>query len=212
MASAMLISRLTKAAFGFKLTLHQRETIGLHPVSRPYPYALRKMPQYGNVTIAVSAIIGAEENILYSAHDRRAHEKSRPKERLASRCIKPSLLDFAFFEINVLAYNGVILTLDHFFSHGACVFLGHVEVTCVSRRVKTDFNGGWLRHGSRPFRKLNLKPPYIHADVAVNTDYGAQLILISRASVGAIVGKRIGYKGLTLFADIGDAGRGARLF
>ena len=60
------------------------------------------------------------------------------------------LLDFAFFVFDVLANNGVIFTHNHFFGHGARVFLGHVEVTSARGRVQADFDRGWLRHFTSP--------------------------------------------------------------
>jgi hypothetical protein len=37
------------------------------------------------------------------------------------------LLNFAFFVFNMLARNRVIFPSNHFLSHGACVFLGHIK-------------------------------------------------------------------------------------
>ena len=60
------------------------------------------------------------------------------------------LLDFAFFVFDVLANNWVVLTHNHFFGHGTCVFLGHVEVASARGRVQADFDRGWLRHFTSP--------------------------------------------------------------
>lgn len=58
------------------------------------------------------------------------------------------LLDLAFFVFHVLAYNWVILTHDHFLSHGTGVFLRYVEVASSRSGVQADFDGGRLRHVS----------------------------------------------------------------
>ena len=64
------------------------------------------------------------------------------------------LLDLAFFVLNVLTRNWVILTCDHLFSHCTCVLFGHIEVACARGRVQTDFDRGWLRHVSSPSARV----------------------------------------------------------
>ena len=59
------------------------------------------------------------------------------------------LFNLAFFEIDVLADDGVIFLFDHFFSHCTGVLFGYVKIACAGCRIQTDFNGCWLRHGSR---------------------------------------------------------------
>ena len=42
-----------------------------------------------------------------------------------------TLLDLAFIVLNMLARDRVIFLDDHFFGHGAGIFLGHVKVAGV---------------------------------------------------------------------------------
>jgi hypothetical protein len=43
------------------------------------------------------------------------------------------LLDFGFFEHNMLAHNGIVFFDLEFFGHGAFVFVGGVEITGTGR-------------------------------------------------------------------------------
>ena len=66
---------------------------------------------------------------------------------LKLRYTKERLLDLAFFILDMLAHHRVVLTYDHLFGHGACVFLGHVEMARARGRVQTDLDCRRLRHG-----------------------------------------------------------------
>jgi hypothetical protein len=68
------------------------------------------------------------------------------------------LLDLAFFIFNVLARNGIIFTHNHFLGHGPRVFLCHIEMACPRRRVQTDFDRCWLRHGVSLLRQALPDP------------------------------------------------------
>jgi hypothetical protein len=57
------------------------------------------------------------------------------------------LLDFGFFELDMLAHDGVIFAERHFFRDVARIFLGHVEEARVSGAEQLDLDRGWLRHG-----------------------------------------------------------------
>ena len=50
------------------------------------------------------------------------------------------LLDLAFFKLDMLTHDGVILPLDHFFSHRAGVLLSDIEETCTSCAVQANFD------------------------------------------------------------------------
>src|SRR4051812_7011111 len=63
---------------------------------------------------------------------------------------RQSLLDLAFFEVDVLAHDGVVLLQRQLFGHGAGVLLGHVEEAGIRRGVEADLDGGWLGHVSKP--------------------------------------------------------------
>jgi hypothetical protein len=64
------------------------------------------------------------------------------------------LLDFCFFELDVLAHDGVILFHDHLFGHGARVLLGYVEIASVRGALKLDFDRCWLSHWPGPAEEL----------------------------------------------------------
>ena len=53
----------------------------------------------------------------------------------------------------MLTRDGVVLPLDHLLSHSAGVLFGNVEVACASRAVQANFDGGRLRHETRPIIK-----------------------------------------------------------
>ena len=51
----------------------------------------------------------------------------------------------------MLAYNWIILSHDHLFSHGAGVFLSYVKMASPRSGVQAYFDGGRLRHVSSLF-------------------------------------------------------------
>ena len=71
---------------------------------------------------------------------------ARPHKTSVGTC----LLNFAFFIFNMLANDRIILPDNHFFRHGACIFLGHVKVARIRARIQADLNCGWLRHCNSP--------------------------------------------------------------
>ena len=64
---------------------------------------------------------------------------------MGDRC-NQGLLDLGFLEIDVLAGNRVILTLDHFIGHRTAVFLRHIIKAGVSSAFQLDFDGCGLCH------------------------------------------------------------------
>jgi hypothetical protein len=64
---------------------------------------------------------------------------------------EPTLLDLAFLELDMLAHDGIIFLHDHFLRHVAGVFLGHVKIAGVCRRIEADLDGGGFRHRSNTF-------------------------------------------------------------
>ena len=70
--------------------------------------------------------------------------------RLFYQIRKQILLDLAFFVFNVLADNRVVFTDNHFFGHGAGIFLGHIEMARARGRVQADLDCGRLRHWCSP--------------------------------------------------------------
>ena len=57
-----------------------------------------------------------------------------------------SLLDLGFFELDMLAHDGVIFAESQLFRLIARVFLGDIEKAGVSGAEQFDFYSGWLRH------------------------------------------------------------------
>ena len=72
----------------------------------------------------------------------------RPQNAAAAK-----LLDFAFFEVDVLASNRVVLLHHHFFGECARIFLGYVEKAGAGGGQQFDLEGGWFGH----FETLDLK-------------------------------------------------------
>lgn len=56
------------------------------------------------------------------------------------------LFDFGFFELDVLAHNGIIFTERQLFGLGPGVLLRDIEETGIRRAGELDFHGGWLGH------------------------------------------------------------------
>jgi hypothetical protein len=56
------------------------------------------------------------------------------------------LFNFGFFELDVLANDGVIFAERQLFRLVARVFLGDIEKAGVSGAEQFDFYSGWLRH------------------------------------------------------------------
>jgi hypothetical protein len=77
-----------------------------------------------------------------------AESKRAPKKAPVLYISKDSLclLNFRFFELHMLAHNGIIFTEGHFFRGITRVFLCDIEKASVSRAEQFDFNSGWLRH------------------------------------------------------------------
>ena len=61
-------------------------------------------------------------------------------------CEVEGLLDLAFFVLDVLARDGVVLPHAHLLGHGARVLLGHIEEARARSRVQADLNRGRLGH------------------------------------------------------------------
>ena len=82
----------------------------------------------------------------------RQTRKKGPAKRDPFKCFQSEdrLLDLAFFVLDMLAHNRVVLTNGHFLGHGTRVFLGHVEVARARGRVQTDLDGRRLRHEFSP--------------------------------------------------------------
>ena len=74
-------------------------------------------------------------------------QKSRPEGGFETLKQQNRLFDFGFLEFNMLFCNWVVLTLDHFFSHGAAVFLGYIKEPCVRSAFKLDLDRGGFCHG-----------------------------------------------------------------
>jgi hypothetical protein len=60
------------------------------------------------------------------------------------------LFDFGFFELDMLAHDGVIFAHHHFFGDIARVLFRHIEKARIGGADKPNFNRGWFRHGMRP--------------------------------------------------------------
>ena len=59
---------------------------------------------------------------------------------------RSGLLDLSFFELDVLANDGVIFAESQLFRLVARVFLGDIEKAGVSSAKQFDLYSGWLRH------------------------------------------------------------------
>jgi hypothetical protein len=55
--------------------------------------------------------------------------------------MEQSLFDFVFFKFDMLAYHRIVFFNDHFFGHGARVFLRNIIKARASRAFQFDFNG-----------------------------------------------------------------------
>jgi hypothetical protein len=64
------------------------------------------------------------------------------------------LLNLGFFELDMLAHDGVVFAERHLFRGIARVFLGYIVKASVSGADQFDFDSGWLRHG--PFLLFEL--------------------------------------------------------
>jgi hypothetical protein len=84
------------------------------------------------------------------------------------------LLNLGFFELDMLAHDGVVFAEGHFFRGIARVFLGYIEKASVSRAEQFDFDSGWLRHNpfllfeskmmqGRPSAPVNARPMRVWA-------------------------------------------------
>jgi hypothetical protein len=69
-----------------------------------------------------------------------------PVQRNATIWPRSSLLDFSFFELDMLAHNRVVFAKSQLFRLIARVFLGNIEKAGVSGTEQFDFYSGWLRH------------------------------------------------------------------
>ena len=67
-------------------------------------------------------------------------------QRNATIWPRTSLLDLGFFELDVLANDGVIFAESQLFRLIARVFLGDIEKAGVSSAEQFDLYSGWLRH------------------------------------------------------------------
>jgi hypothetical protein len=67
------------------------------------------------------------------------------------------LLDLGFFELDVLARDGIVLAEGKLFRLRTGILLGHVEEARVSRADQLDLHCGGLRHG-RFLKKLSASP------------------------------------------------------
>ena len=69
-----------------------------------------------------------------------------PEALFASCPLLCWLLDFRFFELNVLFRNGVIFPEGQFFGLRTGILLRRVKEPCICRRQQFDLNGGSLGH------------------------------------------------------------------
>ena len=67
-------------------------------------------------------------------------------QRNATIWPRTSLLDLGFFELDVLANDGVVFAESQLFRLIARVFLGDIEKAGVSGAEQFDLYSGWLRH------------------------------------------------------------------
>ena len=71
-----------------------------------------------------------------------------------------TLLDFAFFELDVFASNRVIFLHHHFLGDVARILLRHVEKACACSRVEANLDGWRLSHNVIPIVwELNSNAP-----------------------------------------------------
>ena len=74
--------------------------------------------------------------------------QSQTRWPFLNQTLKISLFDFAFFELDVLTYNRIVLTHHHFFGDVTWVLLRDVEEAGACSRVQADLDCCWLRHGA----------------------------------------------------------------
>ena len=79
------------------------------------------------------------------------------KQRDCFEFVKKVLLDFAFFILDVLARNRVILPHNHFLCHCTRVFFRYIEMSCSRARIQADFDCSWLRHVKLLRQNLKVK-------------------------------------------------------
>ena len=72
----------------------------------------------------------------------------RPSSVQRHATVRPrySLLDFGFFELDMLAHDRIIFAESQLFRLIARIFLGDIEKAGVSCAEQFDFYSGWLRH------------------------------------------------------------------
>jgi hypothetical protein len=79
-------------------------------------------------------------------HDERENKKRCQWQRFLKESATAKLLDFCFAEFNVLADFRVVFADNHLFRHVAGVFLSDVEIACLSRADKANFDHGGFGH------------------------------------------------------------------
>ena len=67
-------------------------------------------------------------------------------QRHATIWPRSGLLNLGFFELDMLAHDGVIFAESKLFRLIARVFLSNIEKAGVSGAEQFDFYSGWLRH------------------------------------------------------------------
>jgi hypothetical protein len=88
------------------------------------------------------------------------------------------LLNLGFFELDMLAYDGVVFAEAHFFRGIARVFLSYIEKASVSSAEQFDFDSGWLRHN--PFLLFESKLMQERASAPLECAANAGLVLESQ--------------------------------
>ena len=103
-------------------------------------------------------------------------EKALPSNALF-HAVGRHLFDFVFLEFDMLAHNRIIFFHDHFFGHGARVFLRNIIKARSSRAFQFDFNGCRLRHCVCPENASGLatSPPKIGVFANMSTHIGLKL-------------------------------------
>ena len=73
-----------------------------------------------------------------SVFARSGNKKGAAKQRL--NAVSRDLFDFVFLEFDMLAHNRIVFFHDHFFGHGACVFLRNIIKARAGRAFQFDLN------------------------------------------------------------------------
>src|SRR6185312_2569327 len=111
------------------------------------------------------ASLGDEAGLLFSRHPSGTPfepEKQNPASatrglRLPAR--KEGLFDLGFLELDVLAYDGVVLGHRQLLGHRARILLRHVVETGVGSRDQLDLDGIGFCHDNCPWKRRGAANP-----------------------------------------------------